>query len=74
MHNRILLHLLKSKKTIVCQNIVVKNSDERFAIFPNHIEIMGIGVLVQYTELSGQVHTLNQNGVFHFKDSNFFFI
>lgn len=74
MHNRILLHLLKNRKTLTCHNLMIMNNEESFVIFPNYMEVMGMGTIIYYVDLSGRTFHLNQKGIFHFKDSNFFFI
>lgn len=74
MHNRIILHFLKNKKCIACQKIMIVNDNEMFVIFPNYIEVMGNGILMQYVDLLNETHHVNQKGIFHFIDSKFFFI
>ena len=74
MHHRIVVHFLKSKKNFVCQSVTIENQKEKFVILPNHVEMIGNGVLTQYKDLSNEVHTLDVSGIFYFKASELFFI
>jgi hypothetical protein len=74
MHSRIIIHFLKSKKSLACQSVMISNDLEKFLILPNHMEIMGNGTLLYYVDQSNNKEIIDQKGIFHFKDSELFFI